>query len=106
MTVNANSRMPDLQVALEEQVQRYTEELAALSTHGASPENAGLDRATVTARADTTRQALADAAQALKRMADGTYGRCERCDGPIPAERLEIRPHARFCVPCQQLARG
>lgn len=39
---------------------------------------------------------------ALRRLANGSYGRCERCGGVIPRERLEILPHARFCVPCQE----
>ncbi|WP_083999353.1 TraR/DksA C4-type zinc finger protein [Actinoplanes utahensis] len=31
-----------------------------------------------------------------------TSSRCERCASAIPAERLEVLPHARFCVPCRQ----
>jgi DnaK suppressor protein len=37
---------------------------------------------------------------ALKRMDQGTYGRCGRCKGPITAERLEIQPDAVLCVHC------
>nr|WP_231134935.1 TraR/DksA C4-type zinc finger protein [Motilibacter deserti] len=33
-------------------------------------------------------------------MEGGTYGRCEVCGEPIPAERLEVRPSARTCVRC------
>ena len=32
--------------------------------------------------------------------ADGSYGTCEACGGPIPAARLEARPTARTCVGC------
>ncbi|WP_348774208.1 TraR/DksA C4-type zinc finger protein [Micromonospora sp. WMMD1155] len=39
---------------------------------------------------------------ALGRISDGTYGLCERCHESIPAERLDVLPHARFCVPCQE----
>ena len=39
---------------------------------------------------------------ALARLEAGSYGRCERCDMEIPAERLEIRPHTRFCVEHQR----
>jgi DnaK suppressor protein len=56
----------------------------------------------VAALVDSSRQVLADTTEALKRMADGTYGVCERCRHDIPVERLEILPHARSCVPCQQ----
>ena len=49
-----------------------------------------------------TRRALEQIGGALNRIAEGTYGRCEQCGTSIPAERLEVLPHARFCVPCQQ----
>ncbi|MFC0007517.1 TraR/DksA family transcriptional regulator [Micromonospora siamensis] len=53
-----------------------------------------------------TRQSLAQITDALGRMADGSYGSCQRCAGRIPPERLEILPHATFCVPCQQRQNG
>lgn len=40
--------------------------------------------------------------RALARLEEGTYGRCEGCDGPIPLERLEIFPAATSCVSCKQ----
>lgn len=50
----------------------------------------------------TTRSALEEVDAALLRMNDGTYGLCQKCEAPIPAGRLEILPHTRFCVPCQR----
>jgi DnaK suppressor protein len=50
----------------------------------------------------STRRSLEQIIGALGRIADGSYGCCEKCETPIPAERLEVLPHARFCVPCQQ----
>lgn len=40
--------------------------------------------------------------QALERLDDGTFGRCEECEGPIARERLEAIPYARLCMPCQR----
>ena len=37
---------------------------------------------------------------ALDRLADGTYGVCEVCGLPIPADRLDVRPSARTHVAC------
>ena len=37
---------------------------------------------------------------ALKRIADGTYGVCVTCGKPIPRARLEIVPHASRCMDC------
>ena len=41
---------------------------------------------------------LADVDRALRRISEGTYGRCEACGGPIGVARLEARPAARFCI--------
>ena len=37
---------------------------------------------------------------ALKRIEEGTYGRCEECGGAIPKARLEAIPYAALCVKC------
>jgi DnaK suppressor protein len=47
-----------------------------------------------------TRERLAAVDRAMQRLADGTYGRCLRCGGPIGAERLEARPEAEYCIDC------
>ena len=41
---------------------------------------------------------LAEIDRALRRVQEGTYGRCEACGKPIGAARLEARPAARFCL--------
>lgn len=41
--------------------------------------------------------------EALARIDDDAYGTCEGCQRTIPIERLEVVPHARFCVTCQGL---
>lgn len=45
---------------------------------------------------------LADIADALRRLDDGSYGRCEICGQPIPDERLEAEPTARYDVEHQR----
>jgi len=40
--------------------------------------------------------------QALKRVADGTYGICISCSKPISIERLEAVPEAVRCEACQE----
>ena len=37
---------------------------------------------------------------ALKRIADGTYGVCQRCGARIDHARLEIVPDANLCIKC------
>jgi RNA polymerase-binding transcription factor DksA len=41
---------------------------------------------------------------ALARIADGSYGTCERCGEPIGAGRLAARPAARTCIRCATAA--
>src|SRR6266513_2138362 len=47
---------------------------------------------------------LADVEHALRRIDDGTYGTCEVDGKPIPEERLEAVPAARFCLEHQAAA--
>ena len=41
-----------------------------------------------------------DVDAALRRLADGRYGVCDRCGQPIGAERMAARPAAATCVRC------
>jgi DnaK suppressor protein len=52
---------------------------------------------------DTERQRLLQIEDALRRMDEGTYGRCANCNGPINPLRLEAVPWTRFCIDCQEL---
>ena len=47
---------------------------------------------------------LADVEHALRRLDEGTYGRCEACGHDIGDERLAAVPAARFCLEHQVLA--
>lgn len=44
---------------------------------------------------------LARVQAALRSIDKGRYGICERCSIEIPTERLEVRPDATLCMPCQ-----
>jgi RNA polymerase-binding transcription factor DksA len=45
-------------------------------------------------------QTLDEIAAALERINQGTFGRCEECQGEIPKARLQALPYARYCVEC------
>jgi RNA polymerase-binding transcription factor len=45
---------------------------------------------------------LTEVEAALKRIEDGTYGRCIVCGQPIPEKRLEAIPWAARCVKDEQ----
>ncbi len=52
---------------------------------------------------DSERQRLLQIEDALRRMDEGSYGRCANCAGPINPRRLEAVPWTRFCIDCQEL---
>jgi DnaK suppressor protein len=50
--------------------------------------------------ADAERDRLLEVEAALIRIAEGRYGRCLRCDGSIPLERLRVLPWTSYCREC------
>jgi RNA polymerase-binding protein DksA len=52
---------------------------------------------------DELHQRLYEIEHALKRIAEGTYGKCENCGAEIDPDRLEILPETTLCVPCREL---
>lgn len=42
--------------------------------------------------------------KALKKIDDGSYGVCERCEEEITKKRLEARPVAELCIKCKEQA--
>ncbi len=49
-------------------------------------------------------QTASDVLEAIGRVEDGTYGRCEDCENWLMKDRLRAMPHARRCIDCQRLA--
>lgn len=47
---------------------------------------------------------LQDVKDALAKLQEGVYGRCEICDGQIPKARLQAVPTARLCLDDQRRA--
>jgi RNA polymerase-binding transcription factor DksA len=66
------------------------------------PEGATIafERAQLAALIDQARGHLGELDDALDRLREGSYGRCERCGRPIAAGRLAARPTARTCIAC------
>jgi RNA polymerase-binding transcription factor DksA len=107
----------DPAAALDDLQRRTTERLAALTGDYAGiveaskdsnaddehdPEGATIafERSQVGTLVEDARHQLAEIEAARGRLADGTYGTCEECGGPIGEGRLEARPTARTCIRC------
>ena len=41
---------------------------------------------------------------ALKKMKEGTYGKCDACKGNVPLARLQALPYAAYCIKCKRAA--
>ncbi len=51
---------------------------------------------------DRESKLLKEVHAALKRVDEGTYGTCLRCEEEIPERRMKAVPWAAYCVPCQE----
>ena len=50
---------------------------------------------------ENERMRLQEVDESLDGIENGTYGICEECGEPIGLKRLEVRPVAKYCVPCK-----
>jgi DnaK suppressor protein len=90
-----------------EALQRDFDDIVSSSASGSAdyehdPEGSStaFDRQHVAALLSQARDHLAEISRAAERVADGSYGTCERCGLPIGAERLAARPAAATCIRC------
>jgi len=104
-----------LRAQLQEEQQRLRDRLAELGHGGngnltfdggfADSSQVTAERAEIEALAGTLTETLGEIEEALHKFDTGTYGRCERCGGPIADARLEAMPAARLCITCASTSR-
>ena len=95
--------------ALEREFAGLAEAASAAGTDDEhDPEGATLafERQPAAALLAAAREQVAAVDAALRRLAEGRYGVCDRCGQPIGAERLAARPAAATCVRCAARGRG
>ena len=73
-------------------------ELAGVSQHPADRGTDTFEREFDTTLAHDVGDELTAVLDARRRLAEGRYGRCERCGIPIGVARLEAVPATRFCL--------
>lgn len=49
---------------------------------------------------EAQRRELAAIDEALHRIAEGRYGDCLACGGPLGLQRIRAIPEARYCIAC------
>lgn len=91
---------------LEAETERESvDELSSVDQHPADLATETFEREKRVSVLASVEDQLADVEHAFALLERGRYGRCEACGKPIPDERLEARPAARFCIEHQEHAR-
>ena len=110
MTFNPAAALDDLQRRTSERLAALTGDYAGIveaskdsnadDEHDPEGSTIAFERSQVGTLVEDARHQLAEVDAARARLADGTYGTCEECGGPIGEGRLEARPTARTCIRC------
>jgi RNA polymerase-binding transcription factor DksA len=82
----------------EAQYETHTERLSWLLARRPDRRSSGYCLAEI----EDCRQAIAETARVLQRMADQDFGRCGHCDDDIPVDWLSDRPCVRYCPRCER----
>jgi DnaK suppressor protein len=67
---------------------------------------AASQRALAVCNLDREFNQLREARAALRRIQEGNFGTCQKCDEDIHPKRLAAVPWATFCIRCQEAADG
>jgi RNA polymerase-binding transcription factor DksA len=79
-------------------------ELSHLAQHSADVASETFEREKDFSILEQVEAELADVERALRRIDEGTYGKCDACGAEIGDDRLEAMPAARFCITHQAQA--
>lgn len=78
-----------------------TGDLSSYSYHMADQGTDAMEREMTFMLASKSGRLLYHLDEALRRVDDGSYGKCIGCGKMISAARLEAVPHARLCIECK-----
>jgi RNA polymerase-binding protein DksA len=83
---------------------RYSDDNAEAARAGdeGEPETVTTDRERDLSLLENARDLLDQVERALRKISDGTYGRCASCGKAIEAARLKALPHASLCIACKR----
>jgi RNA polymerase-binding transcription factor DksA len=88
-------------IVLEHQRRFCLEQLTQLACDTTAAGDDARGQVTTTTLVTAVRTALAEIDAALFRLANGSFGICQRCNRAIPSDRLEAIPMASLCLQCQ-----
>jgi len=79
----------------------FSGDLSGYSYHMADVGTDTFGRETELTIASAGSEKMKEIEEALERMEDRTYGKCEACGDNIAENRLVAVPYARLCISCQ-----
>ncbi len=77
-------------------------DLSGYSFHMADVATDNYDRELNLDLASTEQKRLNAIDEALQKIEDGTYGKCEICGAKISVQRLKAVPYAKLCIKCKE----
>ncbi|MEU4403019.1 TraR/DksA C4-type zinc finger protein [Streptosporangium sp. NPDC023963] len=95
-------QLQSLRQDLREQLEQRSRQLRGLRAQEQDSNGADGTWQELAVSITAAERTVAELSQACDRLAADTYGRCAHCQGPIPFERLKVRPLARTCIDCQR----
>ena len=78
-----------------------TESSGDISENPAEQATDNAEQAISFGRMESQTREIREIDEALERVKDGSFGKCEDCEKAVPAARLEAIPYARRCAACQ-----
>jgi len=82
-------------------IKESTGDLSSYSYHMADQGTDQMDREMAFAHTSKGRRLVYHIDEALRRIEEGTYGKCQLCGKQIQPNRLKVVPHARLCIQCK-----
>lgn len=88
--------------AMDNTIKDNTGDLSSYSYHMADQGTDAMEREKAFYFASKSGRLLYHIDEALRRVRNKTYGKCEECGQQINVERLTAVPHARLCIDCKE----
>ncbi len=82
-------------------IKESTGDLSSYSYHMADQGTDAMERELAFMFASKSGRLIYHIEEALRRVKDGTYGKCFSCGKQINKARLDAVPHARLCIECK-----
>jgi len=96
------ARLEEIQGGVEHNLETYHSSAPVARGDASDLAADSLDSDTALQLVQSSSSEITQIDEALRKIEDGSYGKCESCGEDIPWTRLEAVPYAIFCVECKR----